>query len=287
MSYAATVSQLVLAGYDVRFIDFDDSLQIDLTQLDKAVEYLIKYEHKVPDLVVIPSVYGNMPDMDRIAKLCKKYQISLIEDSAESFGCVQNEKYSGSFGIAGCFSFFANKIITSGGEGGAIVTNDNEFAQKCRSFINQGVLRGYYHDSVGSNFRITNIQAAIGLAQMEEYPKIVQSKKFVADFYRDNLDKKFIPIIPNCDSTEWMSVFKFPDEITYPNFADYMMSKGIETRPIFHPLNRMAAFWGVTSTLFPKFTGHNIDKKYFILPASPSLELEQLEKIVEAVNNYK
>ncbi len=285
MTYAATASQLVLADYDLRFVDFDNNLQIDIDALEKTVEYLNKIEKRSVSILVVPSVYGGMPDMERITILCKKHRIELIEDSAESFGCSQNGKYSGTFGLAGTYSFFANKLITCG-EGGAIVTNDAGFAHGCRQFINQGVLKGYYHDSVGSNFRMTNLSAAIGTAQMENYDNIVKSKFDSHLQYFGKLDLKYGRLQTNCNSTYWMRPFEFPDGYEYEKFAKYMNEKGIEVRPIFRPLNKMAAFWGKCTTHFPKTREIDIDNKFFILPSGPFQSDKQINYIIDTVNNY-
>ncbi len=281
MTYAATASQLALAGYDIKFVEFADNLQIDIDLLEKALS--CKHSPKT-HLVVVPSVYGNMPDFKRVETLCKKYGAELIEDAAESFGCSQNGKFSGAFGVSGCYSFFANKVITCG-EGGAITTNDGEFARLCRNFINQGVLVGFMHDTVGTNFRMTNLQAAIGYAQMEDYEEIIFKKQQIADYYRAHLSDKFKYITPSCKSTEWMPVFILPEGENYKCFAQYMNDRGIEVRPIFRPLNRMPAFSGISSTSYPCFRG-GFEESHFILPSSPSLEHSQLRQIVLMANDF-
>lgn len=278
LTYAATVSQINLLGARVAFVDSDNQLQMDLKQVEGAIT-------KHTKAVLIPELYANAPEMNILLEICSRHKILLLEDSAESFACIQNGKQLGTFGEASSFSFFSNKCITCS-EGGCVATNNSELADKMRLFKNQSHIGGFMHNGPGTNFRMTNIQAAIGLAQLEDINVILEKKHKIAKYYRNNLSDKYISIVSTSVdySSEWMPVFQFDeDRITYLKFSDECKNLGIDTRPIFTPIHLMKGFnW---NSKFKLDNCERIYKNKFNLPCYPTLTKKQLDYIVKSVNS--
>ncbi len=283
MTYAATVSQIALAGYTPVLLDCDENFQLDLNQL----EDFLSYNHHRIAAVMVPEVYSDCPDMTKLCEKCKAWDVTLLEDSAESFDCWHRRRLLGTFGKAGSFSFFANKVITTG-EGGCITTADEKFAAQLEKFVHQNHVGGYWHKGPGTNFRMTNLQAAIGVAQLEDLSHIIQRKREIAAFYREKLDKRFGRLVPkHVDATsEWMPVFRLSGQRhnAYSYFEEYCKEAGIETRPTFVPVHMMEGFDRLIPYDMPK--SEMTFSQHFILPCYPAITTQQLEQIVNHVNQY-
>lgn len=275
LTYAATVSQPNLLGATVVLVDSDNQLQMNIELVEKSITSKTK-------AIIIPELYSDAPNLKDLVAICKRRKIYLVEDSAEAFYCRQGSKYIGSFGIASSFSFFANKVIT-GGEAGIVCTDDDNLAEKMRLFKNQSHIGSFQHLGPGTNFRMTNLQAAIALAQLEELPKILNKKQEIATFYRENLPREVKRILPRLTySSEWMPVFELPNTITYENFSSLLLSKGIETRPVFTPVHLMQG-WHNIKRYTSLQNSEKIYKNKFNLPSYPTLTKNQLKYIVECV----
>lgn len=274
LTYAATVSSINLMGATAVLVDSDDNLQMDLSKIEKIIT-------KKTKAIMVPELYSDCPDLNKLISICKKHKILLIEDSAESFGSKFKNKYIGSFGIASSFSYFANKLIQTG-EGGCVCTNDDTLAKKLRLLKNQSHIGNFMHSGPGFNFRMTNLQAAIGCAQLEQYDWVLTRKKEIAKFYRENLHSEIIRVVPRTDSSEWMPLFRLPNSITYPRFQILMQDAGIETRPAFAPVHIMEGF--NIKTPVSLSNSERIYKSGFNLPCYPDLNKKQLNYIVDTVN---
>lgn len=276
LTYAATVSAINNVGARAGLVDSDDSFQ-----MTKDIEGLFTANTKA---VLLPQLYGSAPDMDYFVAFCKKKNIPLIEDSAEVFGCEHNGKKLGSFGIASSFSFFGNKTITTG-EGGCVCTNDDDLAERMRLIKNQSHVGWFNHNGPGYNFRMTNIQAAIGLAQIEQIDEIVARKKKIAEYYRKHLSYKIGVPPPNIavNSSEWMPLFILPEGISYLSFYEEMRKMGIDTRPAFRPVHLMNGFNAEVRGSVD--TAERIHGRGFNLPSYPDLKKKQLKYICDTVNN--
>lgn len=276
LTYAATVSQINLVGATAVFVDSDDRLQMDLTQIEKSITKRTK-------AVLVPELYADAPQMKELVSICDKHSLILLEDSAESFACSMTKKCLGTFGVASSFSFFSNKVITCS-EGGAVCTNDDDLAERMNLFKNQSHIGGFIHNGPGTNFRMTNLQGAIGLAQLEDIAVILDKKQAIADYYRQHLDSKIKRIIPIVDSSaEWMPVFEFDvNRMTYVKFADSCRALGVDTRPVFTPVHLMKGFKWKTYTSLKN--SEAIYGNKFNLPSYPSLTKKDLKQVVDAVN---
>lgn len=199
-------------------------------------------------------LYGNPCDMGQVYK--KKFP--LIEDCAQSLGSKYRGKMTGSYGLASIFSFHSAKMLTTG-EGGMVCTNNDEVAKRVRHLKNQSMIEPYKHTGMGYNFRMTNLQAALGLAQLERIDEFVAKKKHITKFYNENLDKKFIRQKDqrNSDVVHWANAYKIENAKA---IRDKLSEAGIETRP--------------------GFLGEDV----IVLPCSTKLTQIELEYIVEQAN---
>lgn len=279
ITYASTINQLKLAGFTPLYVDCDKNFQMDLNQVEQILK---TYRHMVQGLVTA-NLYADSANMFELKELCQKHNIPLIEDAAEAFGCWKDGQSIGTFGDVGSFSFFANKIITTG-EGGCLVTNNDDLASKLRKFCTCNTTGNYLHQGLGSNYRMAHLQTALGCAQLEEIDLIIKKKQEIAKFYRENLD--FEPIVPNwvTTSSEWLPVFRLSNN-NYPHFRDYCHEAGVEVRPSFYPIHQMNEFEGYSP--LPLTNALNSVNRHFIAPAGPNLTNFQLETVVEVINSYK
>ena len=193
---------------------------------------------------IIPvHLFGHPVDMDRLMEIARRHRLIVIEDCAESHGATVRGKVTGSFGDMGCFSFYANKIITTG-EGGMVVTNDHELAGKLRLLRNLGFTTPRFrHEVAGFNFRMTGYQAAMGVAQLDRIAQILKEKRRVAHTY-DKYLTGAVGIQPPAEldwakNVYWMyGIVVKPDfGVTRDQLADALRKQGIDTRTFFCPMN--------------------------------------------------
>jgi perosamine synthetase len=269
MTYAATVAQLVLAGYRPVYYDCTPDFQADLDQLGRLLKMYV-----LAGAVVAP-LYADAPDLAEARRMCDRAGVPLVEDAAQAFLCRRQGKPVGTFGLAGSFSFYANKVVTTG-EGGCLVTDDDKLAGVLRGFCNQFAMRNYEHAFVGSNFRMTNLQAAVGCAQLEAAADIVRRKQAVARFYRGAL--RFGAVVPSGVefSTEWMPLFRLPGPC-YERFRAHCEARGVEVRPCFRPLHRMSGFDGIEP--LPLAVSESLVDRFFVPPCHPGLSDGDLAEV--------
>lgn len=283
LTYAATVLSINNVGAVPFALDCTDDLQIDLNQVKNLVS------SRRVDALLVAELYGDSPDMSALQKLCKESNTLLIEDSAEVFGCeFEAGKKLGTFGNIASFSFFPNKVIGSAGEGGGLATDDTELYNKLKLMRGQGWLgRGFEHKGpVAFNFRPTNLQAAVLLAQLEEIDYIIEKKQYIAKKYREELHPNILRILPKIHkSSEWLPVFMLPDTVSFSEFQLNLKQSGIDTRPVFTPMSFMEDLLTKENGLdWSLEKSESIYHKGFNLPAYPDLTEEQLNYIIANVN---
>ena len=198
--------------------------------------------------IIVVHLYGHPADMDEIMSIAKENELKVIEDCAEAHGATYKERKVGSIGDIGCFSFYGNKIITTG-EGGMITTNNQELAEKIRILRDHGMQpsKRYWHDEVGYNYRMTNIQAAIGLAQMDSIEDKIRKRKWIARKYSEYISDvaALQPEMPWASNVYWLPTFiltGFPDVKSRDSLMALLFKGGIESRPVFYPLNEMPPY---------------------------------------------
>jgi len=191
--------------------------------------------------------FGHPVKLTELQAVCEKYNIPLIEDAAESLGSYYKEKHTGTYGKLGILSFNGNKIITSGG-GGMILTDDEELAKKAKHLTTQAKVPHqweFVHDQVGYNYRLTNVNAALGCAQMESLDYLLGLKRKLAEQYKDffkNTEFEFFTEPKNCQSNYWLNAIITNDRVHRDEFLQFTNKNGVMTRPIWELMNRLPMF---------------------------------------------
>lgn len=282
-SYVATGNAVAYCGAKAVFVDVDPrTWNIDPKKLEAKINRNTK-------AIIAVDIYGYPADYEKIKRICKKHKVKLIADSAESIGANYHGYNSGSFGELSTFSFFGNKTITTG-EGGALLTNSDSFADRARQLKNQGNsnTQKYFHDVLGYNYRMTNIQAAIGVAQLERLEEILEKKRQIFLQYYEILAEyvSFQPLVKEIRSSYWLVSFCLPSHVDRDKLEHYLMNKGIETRPFFSPMDELPYF---EKGHYP--VARDISRRGICLPSYPQLHSSDIEyisfTIIEFLNRIK
>ncbi len=278
MTFIATVNPVSYVGATPVFVDVTlDEWTIDPSRIEAAITDKTK--------AIIPvHLYGNSANMDAIIAIARRHNVYVIEDATESLGTSYGGRASGTMGDFGCFSFNGNKMITTGG-GGLVVSNNAERLDHIQFLVNQAHDRGkkYFHPEVGFNYRMTNIEAAIGLAQLEQLDSFLQLKKTFATIYEKGLsDLDGVSLQqdqPNSVNARWLTCIRIEREgFDLPGFQTDMLAQGVPTRRVFMPI-----------TDFPPYSQHGTREDFpnaSTLASEgltlPSSTLNSLERIREA-----
>jgi perosamine synthetase len=246
------------------------------TYIKNGFSYLKKDNRRIP--VIMPvHVLGNMGDMDKLVKIAEKHKLTIIEDSTEAIGSTFKGKHSGTFGKIGTFSFNGNKLITTGG-GGVIVTDDEAIAKRAKHITTQAKSDPfeYLHDEIGYNYRLVNVLAAIGVAQMEQLPKFIERKKEIDAFYKKELtgvgDITFQKVSPDVDANCWLFTFKTEKQ---KELLKVLNAAKMQSRPFWVPMNQLPMF---KKDLFVNKTNQSdyVYKHCLSIPCSTYITNEEL-----------
>jgi aminotransferase in exopolysaccharide biosynthesis len=302
LTFIAAVNPVKYIGAEPIFMDCDDSLTMDVDKLkdfcetecsfldDKLINNLTKKHIKA---MIVVHVFGNMADMEGIIEVANKYNLKVIEDATEAIGTYYiegkyNGKHAGTIGDIGVYSFNGNKIMTTGG-GGMIVSNNEELLRKAKHLTTQAKSDELYytHDEIGYNYRMTNLQAALGLAQLEQLEDFIKVKKDNYEFYKNEVQE-----IPGLRILDFKDTIR-PNYWFYALYVEqgyalnrdqiikYLASKKIQARPI----------WGLISDQRP-YEGsqtYKIDKaKQYLdnvvnIPCSSNLSREDAAYVIECL----
>lgn len=283
LTYIASVNPIVYLGATPVFVDSTvDNWQMDLSDLESRITAKTK-------AVVAVHLYGNVCDMDRLVAICRKHHLLLVEDCAEALGSTWNGRHVGTFGDIGCFSFFGNKTVTTG-EGGMVVTGDDDLAKRLACLKSQGLspVRYYWHDVVGYNFRMTNIEAAIGLAQLEQVEEIMARKRRIAEYYKSEFSKRELPLsvlweTEHVHNAMWLPTIRLNDATRRDSLmADLKEKHDVETRPAFYPVHTMPMY--VKYAAGKEFPGaERLSYAGMNLPGFPGMTAEQQERVIESL----
>jgi perosamine synthetase len=228
-------------------------------------------------------LYGGACDMPAIMEIARRRGVRVLEDAAEALGTTLHGKHVGTFGDAGSFSFFGNKTVTTG-EGGMVVTDDDDFAASLRMTKGQGqsLTRRYWHEVLGFNYRMTNICAAIGLAQAERLPQILAAKRRLARFYKDTLASlpvTFQKPIAGVESADWLVSLLLPPGTDRERLMAEMQAAGVETRPVFYPAHHMPMYRQDAHFA----VAEDVAARGISLPSFPALTDDELGRVCEAL----
>lgn len=242
---------------------------------------------------IIPvHVLGHPVDMDPLLELAEKYGLIIIEDAAESLGATYDSRPVGSMGRIGCFSFNGNKLITSGG-GGMLVTDDHELARHARHITSQAKMPAadFRHDQVGYNYRLTNIQAALGLAQLEQVDEFLAAKRAIAAVYTLALGDvpgiRIMPRAPWARSSWWLyTILVDPKKYGRTNLElmDLLKAQGIITQPRWQPLHLTEAHKDAQAIV--RGVSLDLHSKALSLPCSVNLDMDKVHRIAKLIRKF-
>ncbi|OGY27280.1 MAG: aminotransferase DegT [Candidatus Woykebacteria bacterium RBG_19FT_COMBO_43_10] len=282
LSFIATTNAIVFTGAKPVFVDIDpDTFNIDPGKIERAITSKTR--------AILPvHLYGLMADMESINKIAKKHNLLLVEDSAQAHGAEIRGKRAGSWGLAGCFSFYPSKNMTTS-EGGMITTNSKQVAEACKLIRNQGMGNQYQYKRIGYNFRMTNIEAAIGVEQLKKLERMNKARAKNAIY----LNKKFentkgvgTPQVPkNYRHAYHQYTLKIDDN--YSLSRDQLLTKlrknGVDARVYYPKLLSDEPFFKQYDRRELNIA-KSIHRQILSLPIHPSLTRQDLDKIVEVVN---
>lgn len=243
--------------------------------------------------ILLPHIYGLPIDLDPILDFAKAHSLYIVEDAAQMHGQEYKKRKCGSFGDISIFSFYANKIVTTG-EGGMLLTDKEDIYLRVESLKNQAFIKGkrFYHEELGFNYRITNLQAAVGLAQVEQLEKFVTKKRLIGDLYQEGLSSIKNIQLPvkqtsYADNIYWAFgvVLKGPLEGKVYEIMTELRALGVDTRPFFFPLHKQPIIQKLgfsNDTAFLKNSEY-LGKNGFYLPNGLGIELPQIEKVCESL----
>lgn len=280
LTYVASVNTIVQAGAKPVFVDsLESTWQIDPADVKRRITPRTK-------AVMVVHLYGLPCDMDPLVELCREHGLYLVEDCAEAFGTYYKGRHVGTFGDVATFSFFGNKTITTG-EGGMVVCRSKALHDTAYHLKTQGVspVREYWHDVVAYNYRMTNICAAIGVAQLEHADEIIEKKRTLAAWYRNGL--KGLPVtlhdeIEDTRHSYWMCSIAVQSGEDRDALRAYLKECGVETRPVFHPAHTLPPF--ATEFSFP--VAESISARAMNLPSYPGLKRSQVDDICGLIRHY-
>ncbi|TFU25711.1 DegT/DnrJ/EryC1/StrS family aminotransferase [Thermus tengchongensis] len=289
LTFAASAFPVLYLGAKPVFVDSERvSWNMDPALLADFLERRAK-KGKLPKAVVLVHLYGQSADIDPIRNLCQEYGVALIEDAAEALGSTYKGKSPGVFGLAGIFSFNGNKIITTSG-GGMLVSEDGGLIAHARKLATQArePVPWYEHREVGYNYRMSNLLAALGRAQLRTLEDRVQARRAIFQRYVEALAHvpglSFQPEAPWGRHTRWLTVM-LVDEAAFglgpEEIRRALEERGIETRPVWKPLHLQPVFRGAETL------GGEVAEEFFrtglCLPSGSSLTREEQERVIEAI----
>ena len=258
LTFVATVNAISYCNAKPIFVEVDrETLGLSPAKLKEFLEEFATFNengecinkstNKIIKACMPMHTFGHPCKIDEIVEICDSYNIAVVEDAAESLGSYYKGKHTGLFGKVGVFSFNGNKIITAGG-GGMLVFDDEQLAKKAKHITTTSKVPHpyeYIHDEIGYNYRITNLAAALGVAQMENLQLFIDKQRYLANVYKDyfkdtNID--FIKEPKDSKSNYWLNTVMLKDEQTRDEFLKYTNDNGIMTRPIWRLMNKLDMF---------------------------------------------
>lgn len=278
LTFAATANAVIYTGATPVLVDIDpDNWCVDPMQIEAHITPRTR--------AVIPvHLYGRPADMRAVMAIARRHDLYVIEDCAEALGATLGGRRVGGFGHVGCFSFFANKIMTTG-EGGMCVCRDEALARRMRTLRDHGMSpdRKYWHQDIGFNYRMTNLQAAVGLAQLEQINDLLRARERIQKAYDLKLGNLAAVSVPprqaGCRNVTWLASYLLDSQIDRDDFIRQASHHGIDVRPFFYPLSDMPPYRGMAPAATPH--AHNISLQGVSLPTSPCLKKDVYHRILE------
>lgn len=283
LTFIATVGPAVKRGAKVVFVDSDPATgTISIPLLEQALS-----DVRRPAVVVAADIYGQCCDYDALEEVCARHRVTLVLDAAESVGATYKDRPSGLAGAAAVYSFNGNKIITTSG-GGAVLSRDPELVAraKWRAQQSREPVAWYEHREVGYNYRMSNLLAALGCAQLGRLPEIIRRKRRIFDFYCSLFGQWHLPALPfpcaaHTRSTNWLSVFLFPSETLRDKVAARLEAANVECRPVWKPLHLQPVF--AENRVYGGEVAEDLFRRGLCMPSGAGLTRADLARIARAL----
>ncbi len=282
LTFSATANPIIYQNAIPVFIDSDyETWNMSPTALEEAFE-------KYPEVkaVIVVHLYGLSADLDKIMEICKKHNVAVIEDAAESLGTYYKGKHTGTFGDYGIFSFNGNKIITTSG-GGMLVSNNEERIAKARFWATQSrdQARHYQHSELGFNYRMSNVVAGIGRGQLKVLNQRVAKKNYIFEFYKRELGGlggiEFMPSNEWDEPNYWLSSITLSGKVRPIDIFEALEAENIESRPVWKPMHMQPFFEKYD------YVGEGVSEMLFengvCLPSDTKMTDEDLERVVKTI----
>ena len=280
-TFIASVNSIIFSGAKPVLVDIDKkTFNIDPEKIEEKITKKTK--------AIMPiHMYGQSCDMGKIMEIAKKHNLFVIEDAAQAVAVKFNEKHVGTFGEFGSFSFYGNKIITTG-EGGILITNNEKLDKKALRFKNHGrIEKGFVHDEIGFNFNFTEMQAAIGIAQIKKLNRIIERKKKIREIYMEHLsgieNLEFSFIDPKCSPVHWFTNILVEDA---EKLEKELKKREIQTRRFFYPIHKQECYKDMPEIFQGKFPNTEyVYKCGLSLPSSVTLKDSEIKEVCDAIKN--
>ena len=281
LTYISSVNAISYTGATPVFVDsIENTWQMDPEDVQRKLTDRTR-------AIMVVHLYGHPCDMDALTTIAKKYGLFIVEDCAEAFGTLYKGKHVGNFGDIATYSFFGNKSITTG-EGGMVVTNDETLHDRSIHFKGQGLAkhRQYWHDVIGYNYRMTNICAALGLAQLEQANMLLEQKREIAQKYRNGLSGLSVTFhneTPNVRHSFWMCSIWLMNRHDAILSAKRWTAQESKHAPFVRPIHTMPMY----STKFQRHpVAESLGWRGINLPSWPGLEEKQISYICQMISKF-
>ncbi|WHX41424.1 aminotransferase class I/II-fold pyridoxal phosphate-dependent enzyme [Mesobacillus sp. AQ2] len=295
LTFIASANPILYLGAEPVFIDSElETWNMSPEALEKAFRDAA-LRGRLPKAVIVVNLYGQSAKMDELSALCAQYEVPMIEDAAESLGSSYKGKPSGSFGQFGVFSFNGNKIITTSG-GGMLVSNDTEAIHKARFLATQArdPAPHYQHSNIGYNYRMSNILAGIGRAQLEVLEERVEARRAIFERYYQELSAlpgiQFMPELNETYSNRWLTAMAIDETeagVTVSELIEGLAAENIEARPVWKPLHMQPLFKG--AKYFTHGEKESVSDQLFshgiCLPSGSNMEELDQSRVINCIKN--
>jgi perosamine synthetase len=287
LTFVATAAAVVHCGATPVFVDSEELYgTICTSSVEKAIT-------KKTKAIIVVHLYGHPAEMDIINSIAEKNSLFVIEDAAEAHGAKYKSRLVGGIGNIGTFSFYGNKIITTG-EGGMITTNDEKISSRIKYLRDHAMDQNkrYWHTEIGYNYRMTNLQAAIGVAQLSRIDEIINKKINLLKYYKEKVNSslEFHPQKKFAESVPWLIcvVISESSNLNRGLFLDKLRENGIDTRPFFIPIHLMPPYSKYRLVHIQDNSKdlicNNLSQMGFNLPSSTKLKFSDLDYIADVIN---
>jgi perosamine synthetase len=284
LTFISPINMVLLAGAKPVLVDIEaEGFNIDPALMEAAITPCTK-------AIIVVHQFGHAADMDAIMAIAGRHKLVVIEDVAEAVGGRYKGRLLGTIGDMACYSLFGNKIITTG-EGGMVITSNPKYDRDLRVLRDHGMTPGkkYHHEVLGFNYRLTNLQAAVGLGQLERLDDILAKRSQIASWYQTGLsNRRGVQWRPNLDYSEsafWLATMTLEREEWRDPLMEHLRQSGIEPRPMIFPVH-FAPYLGIDrdTKAFP--VSRSVSLRSVHLPSSTSLTEADVERVCDAVTGW-